>query len=60
MEKKMNSVSLTEDRLGYHVIDALTQANVDLRTVTLEQAKSLLVRIGREHRESSEGTQSLG
>lgn len=48
MDKKMNN--LLEEQLGYEVIDALVQANVDLRSVTLEEAKELLTRAGREHR----------
>lgn len=48
MDKKMNN--LLEEQLGYEVIDALVQANVDLRSVSLEEAKELILRAGREHR----------
>ncbi len=48
MEEHMNKNRTSlEDRLGYDVIDALVQANVDLRSVTLEQVKQLLVRMRR-------------
>lgn len=39
----MNSVlEFLERELGYDVIDALVQANIDLRSVTLEEAKELI------------------
>ncbi len=50
MEKRMNNQALLEAQLGDDVIDALAQANIDLQSVTLEQAKDLLVRVGRERR----------
>ena len=53
MDKKMNAIQLLEQNLGYDVIDALVQANVDLNSVTLEQAKQLLVRATRERRDSA-------
>lgn len=53
MDKKMNAIQLLEEQLGFEVIDSLVQANVDLRSVTLEQAKQLLVRAGRERRETA-------
>ena len=52
MEKKMNNQTLVEEQLGYEVIDALAQANIDLQSVTLEQAKELLVRVSRERAKS--------
>lgn len=43
MNKQMNAMQMNlENQLAYDVIDALVQANVDLRTVTLEQAKQLV------------------
>lgn len=48
MEKRMNNQTLVEEQLGFEVIDALAQANIDLSSVTLEQAKELLVRVSRE------------
>jgi len=50
MEKRMNNQALLEQQLGDDIIDALAQANIDLQSVTLEQAKELLVRVGRERR----------
>ena len=50
MEKRMNNQALLEQQLGDDVIDALAQANIDLHSVTLEQAKELLVRVGRDRR----------
>lgn len=53
MEKRMNNQTLVEEQLGYEVIDALAQANIDLSSVTLEQAKELLVRVSRERAEGT-------
>ena len=55
MEKKMNAIQMLEEQLGFAVIDSLVQANVDLQTVTLEQAKQMLVQAGRERRENGDG-----
>lgn len=48
MEKRMHNQVLLEEQLGYDVIDALAQANLDLASVTLEQVKAMLVRVVRE------------
>ena len=55
MEKKMSAIQMLEEQLGFAVIDSLVQANVDLQTVTLEQAKQMLVQAGRERRENGDG-----
>lgn len=59
MEKKMNAIQMLEANLGFDVIDALVQANVDLDSVTLEQAKQLLVRATRERREGRTDSRML-
>lgn len=46
----MNEILLCDSAYGYQLLDTLAQANVDLRDITLEQAKSLLVETIREDR----------
>lgn len=58
MDKKMNAIQMLEENLGFEVIDALVQANVDLRTVSLEQAKQMLVRASRTRRDNAGETQT--